>query len=269
MKKVEYINKFLTDKPHIPPYSTFAACLINTLSPKEACMMFDLSFKQNPLIRKAVLRKISHDIEISPINAHKKLISGLLKKVSLPSFPRRDSCAFAITYLYPYLSKEEQESILSLFLTSKYALVRERALKILRQNWDPKYTETIWNMWNKTASETCAKIIIEFFPLEFLKTNYRLILPSVPSWLQRKLLIKIMEKNGAIIAQLKKYDPITYAYLLTKQGKKLSSSQAWKLAQAHYDSPNISLLLWCFGQMGLWNVLIKFEKTYLEKMFVY
>ena len=187
----------------------------------------------------------------------------------MPSFPKRDSCAFVITCLYPHLTKGEQKSILDLFLSSKYTLVRERALKILRQNWDPKYTETIWNMWNKTASETCAKIIIEFFPLEFLKTNYRLILPSVPSWLQRKLLIKIMKKNGAIIAQLKKDDPITYAYLLTKQGKKLSSSQAWKLAQAHYDSPNISLLLWCFGQMGLWNVLIKFEKTYLEKMFVY
>ena len=269
MKKIEHINRFLENKPFMPPYSAFASFLINTLSPKEACQMFDLSFKQNPLIRKAVLRKIAHDIEINPITAHKKLISELLKKVSAPSFPRRDSCAFAITYLYPYLSKDEQESILSLFLMSKYSVIRERALKILWQNWDPKYIETMWNMWNQTTSETCAKIIIEFFPLEFLKTNYRLILPNIPSWLQRKLLIKIMGKNGAIIAQLKKDDPITYTYLLTKQGKKLSSSQAWKLAQAYYDSPNISLLLWCFGQMGLWNVLIKFEKTYLDKMFVY
>ena len=269
MKKIEYINKFLEDKPLMPPYSTFASCLINTLSPNEACRMFDLSFKQDPLIRKAVLKKIAHDIETNPITAHKKLVSELLKKVSVPSFPRRDSCGFAITYLYPYLSKEEKEWILSLFLTSKYSLVRERALKILRQNWDPKYTETIWNLWNKTASETCAKIIIEFFPLKFLKTNYRFMLPELHPWLQRKLFMKIMGKNGAIIAQLKKDDPITYAYLLTKQGKKLSSSQAWKLAQEHYDSPNISLLLWCFGQMRLWDVLIKFEKSYLKKMFVY
>ena len=95
------------------------------------------------------------------------------------------------------------------------------------------------------------------------------MLPELHPWLQRKLFMKIMGKNGAIIAQLKKDDPITYAYLLTKQGKKLSSSQAWKLAQEHYDSPNISLLLWCFGQMRLWDVLIKFEKSYLKKMFVY
>lgn len=269
MKKIEYINKFLANKPCTPPYSTFASCLINALSPKEACMMFDLSFKQAPLIRKAVLRKMAHDIKINSIAAHKKLVSELVEKVSMPSFPRRDSCAFAITYLYPYLSQKEQGLILSLFLTSKYSLVRERALKILQQNWDPKYTETIWDIWNQTASETCAKIIIEFFPLEFLKTNYRSIFPNLSSWLQRKLFIKIMGENSAIIAPLKKEDPITYSYLLTKQGKKLSSSQAWKLAQAYYDSPNISLLLWCFGQMGLWEVLIKFEKTYLKKMFVY
>ena len=269
MDKVEYINKFFIEKPYIPQYSTFLSALINTLSPKQACMMFALSFKQSPDIRKVVVKKIARDIENKQMSTHKVLISNLLKKISMPSFPKRDSCAFVITCLYPHLAKEEQKSILSLFLSSKYTLVRERALKILLKNWNVEYTDIVWKIWNKTPSDTCAKVILDHFPLEFLIKNYKSILPELSDWQQRKLFGKLIQVDKNLVSQFKKKDPITYAYFLTKQGKKLSSAQAWKIAQSHYRSPNIGLLLWCFGQMGLWNVLVKFQKTYLEKVAQY
>ena len=178
MDKIAYINRFLIEKPYITPYSNFISALINTLSPKQACMMFDLSFKQSPDIRKVVVKKIAHDITNKWMPIHKTLISNLLKQISMPSFSKRDSCAFVITCLYPHLPKEEQKSIISLFLSSKYTLVRERALKILHKNWNVEYTDTVWEIWNKNQSDTCAKIILDYFSLEFLKKNYKSLLPK-------------------------------------------------------------------------------------------
>ena len=84
----------------------------------------------------------------------------------------------------------------------------------------------------------------------------------------KKLFQKIQLSTKEYDGYLSNLDPITYAYLLTIKGETLSSKEAIKLLNLCGKDERVGLLLWCFGQMRLWDVLIKFikqEKLTIQK----
>lgn len=268
MNKIKYLKEFLEEIGKSQDYKNkiLIIAFINSLSSKEACSFFDTSFEQLPYVRRYLLKKISEDIQVNYKQEHENLINVLLKKAEEKSFSKKKSCAYVIHHLFQYVPKRKQSEILDAFIESKYSSFREKAVRILYDKWDSKYEKVIWNMWNKYNDDNCMKLILEKFPVSFLSKKVYEFTPYLEDWEQRRLFIKIAAVNKKIITDLKKKDPITYTYILVKNGKKLSRKKAWNLIKKYHLHEKITLLLWCFGKMGLWDVLVKFKKKYFKEL---
>ncbi|MDD4976476.1 MAG: hypothetical protein PHY93_19120, partial [Bacteriovorax sp.] len=148
------------------------------------------------------------------------------------------------------------------FLTSKSYRNRDRGYKKLNKNWNSKYQEQIEQVWIKFHDNKCLDLIINYFPAEFLYNNHMDLIPYAESYQISRLFINLSKERPHAIGILKKIDPISYAYVLVKINKTISNKDAREILKEKMKDEKIGLLLWCFGKMGKWDILV----DYIEKL---
>jgi hypothetical protein len=266
MNRLEYIDHLT--KKHYLEYddSSVIYSLIMALKPKEACDFLDLSFIQDYKIRQWILRKIARDIDREFLSFHLDLVDELIEKVSAKPFPKRNSCAFAIDTIFDSLSIRKREEILLTFLNSHYVAVRNRAYKRLGQTWDESYMNRIQSNWEKYHDEYCIKIITEYFPVEMLFANYCEYIEYFKPFQLSRLFLRLNEKDPNKINELRELDEISFVYVLTKLNRYISIKEAKLILKENFKDDRIGLLIWCYGQMGLWDVIVEFEENYKGKI---
>jgi len=240
--------------------------LIMALSPKQTCELLDLTFEQDYKIRQWVVRKIANDIQEDYRPYHQDIVSAMLDMVDKKSFSKRNSCAYSIDIIFDNLPKQQKEKIIRTFLTSSYTPIRKRAYKRINRDWNNKYQKTIQQNWEKFHDPYCISIIVKHFPTDYLLDHYKEYLGYFEPYQLAKLFLRLAEKQPNKIKELKELDEISYAYALTKFEKKLTDRQARQFLCYNYQDDRIGLLIWCFGQMGLWDAIVYFEKNYKEKI---
>ncbi|HBZ26449.1 MAG TPA: hypothetical protein DEO54_09505 [Rikenellaceae bacterium] len=251
-KEIESSDSGMTDYPFLYP-------LILSLDPNEAVKMLDLDFNQDFIIRRYLLKKIGFDISESLLECHVDLIDNLLELSLDGKFRKKESCNFSINYLYDYLPDWKQDEILRIFIGSKYIRNRKRAFKRLINDWDNSYYDLVSNTWNIYKDIECFKLIIAHFPADFLIENYEELIPHLNSFIYSKFFLKIATINNEKIHDLRDIDSISYAYVMVKLHQKLSLEDAFNILGNNISDDRIGLLLWCFGKMKLWDVIIKYK----------
>lgn len=265
MNRTEYINQRLATSYFSESDYSIISSLIYSLTPDEACNFLDLTFEQDYHVRRYVLKKISNDIKKSYTKAHKKLITTLLKKLDEKKFSRKESCAFSLDFLTDSLPVKTKRKIIETFLASKSSRNRDRAFKRLNKNWNKKYFEIIKQVWFSFHDSYCLGILLNHFPTMFLLDNYKDILEHTQPFQTSKLFIKLGAVKPELIEELKEIDRINYCYVLTKFDKKITDNEAKSILKDNYKDDRIGLLLWSFGQMGLWDRIIEYDNEYREK----
>ena len=235
--------------------SIFAA-MVFCLKPDQACSFFDVSFKQEYKKRLAIMKKISHDIQCKYRDCHRKLLYKLMESIeSLPS-NKRQSCGYSITYLIEYIPYEDKEKVISFFLASQWKPIRNRGYKYLLQDWNDSWVSQIEENWNKRADFGAARLILEYFPESYLVDNFDILLPILENtYFIRKFYLKVVSFDSSKLNQIRRRDSITYTYILVKLNIKLDDNEALSIFEESKTDDRIGLLIWCFGQMGLWSVL--------------
>ena len=265
MNRIEYINQRLATKQFSESDYAIISSLIHSLEPDEACSYLDLTFEQDYRVRRYVLKKISNDISKSYTTAHKKLIATLIKSLDKKGFGRKESCSYSLDFLLDSLPTRVRRRILEIFLGSKSSRIRDRAFKRLNIKWDKKYFELVAQVWYSFHDSYCLGIILNHFPAKFLLENYKRILQHTQPFQTSKLFLKLGAINFELVDELKDIDGISYCYVLTKFGKTISDSEAKAILKDNYKDDRIGLLLWSYGQMGLWDSIVDYDKNYREK----
>lgn len=67
---------------------------------------------------------------------------------------------------------------------------------------------------------------------------------------------RVAETHPDIFDILDENNDFTKAYVLAKTKHPLSEEQAWEMYERNKGEQKIGLLIWCFGEMKLWNVLV-------------
>jgi hypothetical protein len=265
MNRVEYLNNRLETKHFIESDYTIISSLIHALPFQEACSFLDLTFNQDYRIRRYVFKKISNDISRSYRPEHKKLVSTLIKKLDEKGFIKKESCSYGIDLLFESLPTREKNQILKVFLNSKSSRNRDRAFKRINSNWNKKYQIIIEQTWYNHRDPFCLQIILNHFSSEFLLENYKNILIHTKPHQTSKLFLRLGAINLDLVNELKNIDQISYSYVLTKFNKKLSDSEAKEFLRNNFMDDRIGLLLWCYGQMGLWDSIVEYDNKYKGK----
>ena len=265
MNRIEYINQRRASNNFCESDYTIISSLIYSLTPNEACSFLNLTFEQDYRVRRYILRKISNDISKSYTTTHKKLIAILIKKLDEKKFSRKESCAFSLNFLIDSLPTKSRRKIIDAFLTSKSSRNRDRALKRLNADWDKKYFELVEQVWHSFHDNYCLEIILNHFSTKFLLENHKEILQYAQPYQTSKLFLKIGESNPELLDKLKEIDAISFCYVLAKFNKVVSDKTAKTILNNNYKDERIGLLLWSFGQMGLWDTIVEYDNKYRER----
>lgn len=204
-------------------------------------------------------RKVTRDLAGTGFEeCHGELIERIISDFSELPYNRKQGSTTWLTRMYEHVTPYHQNEILEFLLASQYKAVRRRGLKIIRNTHKSGHQLLVERAWSVFKDELCAVVIIEKFPIEFVLREYieleRVLSKSV---FVSKLFIRIGGEQPELLPRLESLDGVTYAYVLVKLGRNLSDSQAYALYNRFDTDERIGLLLWCFGQMGLWAVLKK------------
>jgi hypothetical protein len=258
MNKIEYIDTYLrSDLDLFLDYSVIQS-LIYALSPQEACQFFDFSFKQNYRLRRCIIRKISNDISTRYLPDHKHFIDKLLNDSDEKGNTKKESCFSTLDFLFDCLPKSQQNQLLHIFLDSKSRHNRERGYKKLKRVWKDQYVERIQNLWLTYHDVQCLNLVIDYFPVGFLEKYHLELIQNADSYQLSRLYLRLSKVNAIAVETLRRVDPITYAYVLVKINKTISDKDAHDILMEKMEDERIGLLLWCFGQMKLWDIIVEY-----------
>ena len=259
MSRVKFIER-LIEEGFYWERAPLIAALVSCLDSEEACEILDLGFAQEPATRRAILRKIGRDIEYGVQECHYDLTAQLIQAFERLPYSKKNSCGYCLSFLYDYLPEDLQRTIIEFFLTSRYVNIRRRAYKKLRPNWGPEYLSQVSDAWAKHRDFGCALLIAERFPLFYLQEHLaeleQVLVEENPRYLAR-LFLRVGEVEGNKLEHLASLDEITFAYVSAKLQRPLTKERALRIFESNRLDERIGLLIWCFGQMGLWSVLVR------------
>ncbi|HHT9105992.1 MAG TPA: hypothetical protein ACFYD7_08990 [Candidatus Wujingus californicus] len=272
MNKIDFIKNFGEITKRDENYYIFAG-LINCLTPKEFFSVCDFSFKYGKLGKEIFINKNIADFNNEKTKRYEQFFRQMFNTLpSISNYHSNQACSYFLSSVYDTLSIPLQNEFLSYSLFSKYKNDRRRAYNIISSPWKSEYKEILEKNFFKFFDLEAAEIIIDNFPASFLNKNYTTLIKFFPEEylkydfsilkLRNKMLIKIFKYiENSIILKLKESDPVSYIYILKECDKKIDSDFAYKV---FVQTKRKSLLLW-YGQMGLWNVLIKIKEKFLTK----
>ncbi|NMA82418.1 MAG: hypothetical protein GX962_00955 [Epulopiscium sp.] len=230
--------------------------LVFCLSPEEACSLLDITFQQEYRKRMVLKNKIYSDIILAYLNCHDQLVNSLMAEMATLPANKRQSAGYCLTYFLSIIPTNKVQEVVSFFLRSKWKQIRDRGYKYLHHNWDDVWAEQVeYNLYQHNEL-LAARLAIEHFSVEFLKENWQLVFSIVKEhYLVRRLFIKIGSVAPEKLHELKKIDPISYVYVLVKLNMSLNENEAIQIFKENLIDERLELLIWCFGQMKLWEVL--------------
>ena len=191
---------------------SFSSAFISCLTPEETCQVLDLDFHQEPRTRHRILRKIERDIEDQGFKeCHYQLVDKLLGVIGTLPYNKKQGGGHCLSYLYDFAPPDIQHRLLRFFLDSKYVILRRRAYKKLRADWDASYQERIEEAWNVHHDSDCARLIIDRFPVEYLIEHFFELLESVEeSWHSTKLYLRMSMVDHSKLEHLSATDEMGF-----------------------------------------------------------
>lgn len=255
MNKIDYITNLNFDL-NMWFESTLLRAFIHCLSPEQSLSLWHKVFDTRPDIRYLIRKKICNDIEKKFELCHDKFIDDLISTFYDLSASRRQTVGALLSTLYSLIPMQSRAKIDDLFLKSKYISVRRRGYKNINRSLTKSYREKLKKIWHKFRDQECAWIITQYFPTKFIKDHRNLLIVDLSKpWQKTRIYLRIIPKYSHLAKELKSKDIISYCYVATKLGLRMSTAEALKILKTNINNRRLGLLIWCFGQQGFWSVL--------------
>jgi len=234
--------------------------LLSCLSAQDVCKVLDTDFRQDNYTRRAILRRLRTAVETDVLPCHINLFQEIVTKFDILTSKDKRRCATFIGMLIVYMPINSQKQAILKFLKSKSKMTQRYAIGWIHSiKWDCDYQGLILKIWQQNQSTELAHLIINKCDPSILQEHYcdlSKVVQKTPMY--NKLHLKIAPYDMSKVEAQKENNPVTYVYLMTKLGHKLDTAEAVSVYEKvlHMEG-NTGLLIWCFGQMQLWDSLMK------------
>jgi len=225
------------------------------LTPFQACEFLRRCVVTRSDLRDTALRKICADIDDSYDDCHRQLLEDLLSLFSLTDSRGRQSLGYCLSTIADHMPENVRRTIQEFFLTSKYIGIRKRGYKCVSDEAVIPQ-ELVQNAWEQFADPECAWVIVKTFPAEFLVRNrVALVSAFTEGWQFARLYLRISEIKPSLLAELRAKDEISYCYVMSKLGKKISLKEAVEIIDNNSGDERFGLLVWSLGRLHMWGAL--------------
>ena len=260
LKHLEKLDEFIEGacQPYTLGPAIFRA-LVACLSPEQSTDYLARDFSQPYAIRHIVISRILKDIQAHFDDCHRQMTQELMDSFpGLPAAAQR-SCASILRMIAPHAPNLITLSIYRTLLPSPRRIIRDYALRHVRDVWDGALLPLVLQVWCQHRDTPAAWLLATHLDGDELADHIDDLLDALlerPSLLAASV-ARLDQHQKQILGRIQHKDAITHCYVLTKVGLKLTTKQAVALFRQQCDSDRASLLIWCFGQMQLWDAVIQ------------
>jgi len=268
MDKINIIKNYGNFNEKNEDYYIFSG-LLNCLGPQELIKSFDYSFNLGKLKRKVFIYKIIFDINNGHSQEYEQFFTNLSNNISsLDSYHKKQACSQFLTDLYEYIPSDLQNELTDYLLFSNYKNDRKRGYHLLAVYWRDSFKKILEKAFLEYLDFDAVEIIIDKMSPTYLYNNYSTLNEFFQDeelrWdfellkLRNKFLIKIFDfAKKSIIPDLREKDPISYIFIMKESKEKIDEDFAYN---TFLNTRRNSLITW-YGQMGLWNAILKINKA--------
>ena len=209
-------------------------------------------------IRNTLLQKLKQDVGSGGWQAcHLALTRQLLASFSGLGFHEKHNCGYVLAVIagleaIPVAMRRE---VLQSLLTSKHVSIRRHLYRELQETDMSDFARELETAWLTYSDKGCARLFVKSAPQEFLDRQF----DSLWKLQDERTTIALFmgaRLTSERLSRLRRADGISYAYICAKRGIRLSYDEAYDLWEQYALDKKAGLLLWCFGQMKLRNLLL-------------
>ncbi|MBF8267778.1 MAG: hypothetical protein HW388_1286 [Dehalococcoidia bacterium] len=236
------------------------SALVNCLDAQELAEGLERVPGRPGVLRRAIMRALSRDSHrLAAVQGH--VLGSLLEQFQQSDYRTARASAYVLCEVASLdIPPNNRRRILSTLLDSRFTQVRASVYKVVRQSPDdPALIPVIESVWRRFGDTQCASLIVDKMPLEFLLAEFDKLDSALVGFLPKaRLYIRVAEKDPSVVERLQRDDEVAWTYIKVKLGHPpLASEEALALFWRNELHSELALLLWCFGQMGLWEVLVE------------
>jgi hypothetical protein len=238
--------------------------LLNCLSPDDACLCaFEmLQTEHDMYMREAFCKKLEVDISRTGWQeCHTHLVDQLVGGIYYLSTTRSfQQYAFVLGELAGLEATPQlvRAQIVPHLLSSEFKSVRKYGYAALEKVEAEEFIEEIEAAWRKNGDTACARLIVNQLPVSIQGKHFDSLYELSDAWTLNKLYQKVSLSPDRL-ALLQELDGITYAYICAKRKVPITNADAEKLWARYSKDERAGLLIWCFGQLEMWNFLAAME----------
>jgi hypothetical protein len=244
------------------PFEAFSAngadiykALVFCLSADEALQLYETIVDLGQQREEVHFRKIRKDIRCGITPDHHRLIAQLENDVHTLHGRSQTSAASALLAVIEALPDDQEHSILQRLSQCRNGNVRRqvyRRLKEFPEDICPEYLITSWATFRDFEA---ARLLLLRAPPEFLFRYLREFEAHFEGARLGRLYRRVASHDVSVVERLAQIDPITYAYVCTQVGIAVPAEQMLSIYRASMSTDKAGLVIWCAGQMGLWDTL--------------
>jgi len=259
----DLVDRFNTGRFTKLKWARFKA-LLNCLSPDDACLCaFEMLQTEHDIyMREAMCKKLEVDVSRSGWQeCHTLLVDRLVEGIYYLATTRSfQQYAFVLGELAGFEATPQlvRAKIVPHLLSSQFKSVRKYGYAALKKVAADDFVEEIEATWHKNADVACARLIVNHLPVSIQEKHFDSLYELSDDWTLNRLYQNVSLTPDRL-ALLQKSDGITYAYICAKRRVPITDANAAKLWERYSKDERAGLLIWCFGQLEMWNFLAGME----------
>lgn len=231
--------------------------MVECLDLRQKCHMLLEEFDQASLLRDALLRKICEDENAKSDSILEQTVARLLEFLQVRRGKESQAAGYCVSQLSSVCSKAVCERVIRGLISCKYISNRRRGYRLARTAMSKSLLIQVKRNWEQHYDSEAARIVIDHCDTSYVADQKQKLIECFVDapWNMAKLYISLAKISIAHLQDLRKSDGITYAYVITKLGRRLRRREAMEIFETNMGSERIGLLIWCFGKQRLWSVL--------------
>ena len=235
----------------------FVSAFVAALGPKDIGRLLGTYAWPSIELRDALLKSVLEDLRYGlSRQAHLRMVSQLMRNLKRAAPSKRQSGAYILRQLFPFLPVRRKHAVLGLFLQSPYPSFRQRAYALARRYPRPSYWPLVRDTWRRFGDVDAIKLMLRTAPPAFVEANLPELADAARGTdLLRLLVLRTQDPNNSLLEELRTTDEISYVYALARKGRRLENVEASSMFARHATDERVGILIWSFGKMGLWQAL--------------
>jgi hypothetical protein len=256
---VTRVKQLMSLAPSDHPVGTgITNALLSLLSIEDAATVLLDSLAPNRPLRDGAVKRICRASADHEHIAVTTLVRTLEQRLAGGPASQRNATASALVSIARTTPNQGlRVGIQKILASSPFAPIRRRSYA-LHDSGIPGSTEILQSTWLSHRDKEAAWLVTKDCPVDFLLREHDQIVAALPErWMRARYVLRVSNAAPDVLDAFRSTDPVHAMYVYAKRKELPTEAILRSLIDESLGDPDLDLLVWSLGVLGLWGTLVE------------